>query len=110
MRVIIAALAAALFIGLSTHSSQAERVPCGNGAAFIAHLEKEWGEGPTALALDAGGRMIHVLTNPDTGTWSMLMTRPGGVTCLITHGSAWERIPMTGPGPATPQPDPGDPS
>lgn len=102
MRFLIAALMAALSFALSSQSAGAQRTPCGDGAALIAHLEKEWSEAPAVIALDAAGRLVRILINPQTGTWSMLVTGPGGPTCMITHGTAWEPI-------AAPA-EPGDPS
>ena len=72
--------------------AQAQRTPCGDGGRLIAHLEKEWGEDPEILALDAAGRMVRILVNPETGTWSMLVTGPGGPTCLAASGSAWQQL------------------
>lgn len=108
MRFVVAA-ALALALSLSTSPAQAQRALCGDGAGMIAHLEKEWGEDPAVIALDAAGHMVRILVSPDTGTWSMLVTGPGGPTCLIHHGSAWEPIPSTSREQAAPN-DPGDPS
>ncbi len=96
------ALTAALAVVLASLPAHAQRAPCGNGGQISAHLEKDWGERPAALALDAAGRLVTILANPESGTWSLLMTAPGGRTCLIHHGTAWE--------PFAPPPDPGDPS
>lgn len=103
MRPLTAALALSLATLLSvSKDAQAQRVPCGDGAGLISHLEKEWGEDPAVIALDAAGRMVRVLANPETGTWSLLITGPGGPTCLVQSGTAWEPIP--------PPVEPGDPS
>ena len=92
MRFPIAALAAALLFVLSSSPARAQGQPgvCGDAGALIAHLEKDWGENVTAIALDAAGRLVRVLHNPETGTWTMLVTAPGGRTCMISHGSDWE--------------------
>ncbi len=87
---------------LAALPAQAQRTPCGDGGSIIAHLEKEWGEDPEILALDATGRMVRILVNPETGTWSMLVTHPGGLTCLVASGVAWHK-------PHRPT-EPGDPS
>ena len=92
MRLLFAALAAAFFFVLGSPSSQAQPRPCGDGEDIIARLEKDWGEAAEILALDASGRMVRILVNPDTGTWSMLLTAPNGLTCLVSHGSAWEPV------------------
>ena len=102
MRLLIAALAAALFFVLSSLPAVAQRMPCGDGAAIAAMLEADWGEVPAALALDAAGRLVQILANVETGTWSMLMTAPGGRTCLIHHGTDWSvAVPANDPGEAS---------
>ena len=98
MRRLFAALGAAVFVVVSSPSA-AQRAPCGDGSTIIAHLEKDWGEAAEIIALDAAGRMVRILVNPETGTWSMLVTGPGGPTCMISHGSAWESVgPANDPG------------
>ena len=92
MRVLFAVLVAAFFFVLSWMPAEAQRRPCGDGADIISRLEKDWGEGAEILALDASGRMVRILVNRDTGTWSMLLTAPNGLTCLVSHGSAWELV------------------
>ena len=86
MRLLIAVFAAALLSPMA----QAQPGVCGDAGELIAYLEKDWGENVTAIALDAAGRLVRVLHNPETGTWSMLITVPGGRTCMISHGSDWE--------------------
>lgn len=85
-------LVAIMALSMATLPAQAQRVACGPGPGLVAHLEKEWGEEPAVVALDAAGRMVRILANPETGTWSILITGPDGPTCLIQHGSAWEQI------------------
>ena len=96
MRTQIAALTAALHFMLSSQPALAQRMPCGDGAALMAHLEKEWSEAPAVIALDAAGRLVRILVNPQTGTWSILVTGPGGPTCMVSHGSDWESVEPSG--------------
>lgn len=95
-------LAAATALAQSLPPAPAGGRLCGNRAQLVAELEKEWGEAPAAIALDAAGNMVQILANPDTATWSMLVVRPSTVACLVSHGTAWESI--------APPADPGDPS
>ena len=101
-RMVIAAMAAmsAAFVPAS-----AQVGACGDGAGLIGHLEKEWGEDIAALALEDRGGLVQILTNPETGTWSLLVTQPSGLTCLMMSGQAWEAIEppsSTGSGPGDP--------
>jgi hypothetical protein len=37
--------------------------------------------------------MIELYTS-EKGTWTMLMTRPGGVSCIMAVGQSWENLPV----------------
>ncbi len=95
----IAAMAA---LSATAQPAQAQVGACGDGAGMIAHLEKEWGEDVTAVALESRGGFVQILRNPNTGSWSLLVTQASGLTCLVMSGEAWE--------PIEPLADPGEPS
>lgn len=61
---------------------------CGDRQALLKGLEQGYGERPTARGLDSMGRMIEVLTGP-SGTWTIIVTHPGGPTCMSGSGEAW---------------------
>lgn len=66
-------------------------VPCGDRAAMLVHLEDGYSEKVVAMGLDAQGRMMEILAAP-SGTWTMLVTTPGGLACLIASGKEWQGI------------------
>lgn len=76
---------------ISTPSLAQQRVPCGERDAIISHLDEAYSEGVNHIGLDAQGRVLEVLTAP-SGTWTMLVSTPGGLTCLIASGVAWENL------------------
>jgi len=100
---VIAAMAA---VSAAVVPAQAQFRACGDGTGLIAHLQKEWGEDTAALALEDRGGLVRILRNPDTGTWSLLVTQPDGLTCLVMSGQAWEPVapppPSTSSGPGEP--------
>lgn len=86
-----AALASALVASTGASAEQQQRVPCGERTAIMSHLEDGYSEKPIAMGLDAQGRVLEVLAAP-SGTWTMLVSTPGGLTCLIASGVAWEEL------------------
>ena len=34
--------------------------------------------------------MLEVFASAETGTWTITLTMPGGPTCLVASGEAWE--------------------
>ncbi|MDA1099920.1 MAG: hypothetical protein O2967_13135 [Proteobacteria bacterium] len=84
--------------------AQAQEVPagavCGERAKFLAHLGQNHKEAPTAMGVTASGRVLEVLTSAD-GTWTIIMTHPNGMTCMVTAGQAWENVEQVAMGPTT---------
>ncbi len=71
---------------------------CGNHADIIDGLDKTHSERPMAMGLSADGRVIELLVSP-TGSWTILVSYPSRMTCLVTTGENWESLPalVTGP-------------
>ena len=65
--------------------------PCGPDApGLISHLEKEYRERPEAVAFTASGKLVYVLVNPETRTYSIVTVAPNNEGCLINDGYDWE--------------------
>ena len=66
-------------------------VPCAPRAVVLQSLQARFGEVLIARGLATGGTLVEVLAN-DKGTWTMLFTRPEGISCMVLTGEAWERV------------------
>ena len=42
--------------------------------------------------LPAGNALVETWANLDTGSWTITVTQPGGPTCLVASGQAFERL------------------
>ena len=69
--------------------AQAQPVPCGTHDEFMSGLAGKYGEYPIGIGVSATGAAVELLVNKDSGTWSLLMTAPGGPTCLVANGENW---------------------
>jgi hypothetical protein len=94
MKAILAALAF-LAAGALAPAAHAQAV-CGDRSRIMATLAKNYAERPVAIALTSDGAVIEVLTSP-VGTWSILVTAPGGPTCLVAGGENWQQVPVVQP-------------
>lgn len=83
--------------------ASAQQVSCNHRDAVAAYLKESWDEDRQVLALDATGAAVEIFASPETGTWTLTLTRPGGLTCLLASGHAWEWV-------REPPPLPGDPA
>lgn len=76
--------------------------PCGPHDRIVAALAERSGERRQAIALDGAQRVMEIFASDETGSWTLLLTRPEGPSCLIAAGHAFERL--------DPSPPPGDPA
>jgi len=67
--------------------AQAQSI-CGNYDGVLKHLEKSYGEVPQFRALTTAGLVLTVLIAPDD-SWTILLTRPDGITCFTDTGESW---------------------
>ncbi len=63
---------------------------CGDRAKIVAHLGSDYKEGRSGIGLAASGTVVELFT-ADSGSWTMLMTAPGGQTCVMGSGEGWEQ-------------------
>jgi hypothetical protein len=78
----------AVLATLSVPPASAQTV-CGERAKMISYLGKDYKEIRTGMGIAANGSVVELYT-AETGSWTMLMTRPGGPTCVMGSGEAWE--------------------
>lgn len=64
---------------------------CSKRATFIEHLGQEYSETTSAVGVSSDGSVVEVLTS-EGGSWSILVTNPEGVTCLVASGDSWEDL------------------
>ena len=80
-----AALAAAFFV-----SGPALAQPqCAPRDALLEELESAYGEVPAGLGVIHDGALLEIVMTPDGATWSMVLTSPGGISCLVATGEGW---------------------
>ena len=81
--------AAALASTLLIPTPSAAQAVCGERTSLLKQLEGKFKESPISMGLASNGSIVE-LTKSDKGTWTILLTNPGGVTCLIAAGEYWE--------------------
>lgn len=68
---------------------------CGGQDEVAKALADQFGEVVQAQGITADGRLLQVWANPKTGSWTVTMSTPGGILCLVTAG---ERFQIAKPG------------
>lgn len=83
---------AATLGGLSFTAAAAPQI-CAPRATLVESLLVRYAEQPVSMGVDAHGAVIEVFSAP-AGNWTILMTQPTGLSCLIASGKAWETLPV----------------
>ena len=90
LRSTLTALSTALAITFFATPSMAQAV-CGKRADIVNRLSTGFEEQPRSAGLAADGNLLEVFTSKD-GTWTIIYTKPGGMTCLVAVGDNWQQI------------------
>ena len=88
MRLIQAAVVAAFYV-----SGPAPAQPqCQPRDILLERLERSYGEVPAGSGVIHDGALLEIVMTPDGATWSMVVTSPGGISCLVATGEAWRAV------------------
>ena len=69
----------------------AQQTVCGNRTEIVKRLESRYDEKASALGLAATGGVIELFTS-EKGTFTLMITQPNGVSCLVAAGDNWETV------------------
>ena len=66
----------------------AQQPPCGPTGAVEKRLVDLYGETVVGAGIVAGG-VLFTTANPETGTFTLMLRRPDGLTCIIASGTGY---------------------
>ncbi len=69
------------------------QMACDKPAAVANHLKRKYQEAPVALGLSNDGGLVELFTTRNGETWTLMITYPWGLACLLQAGENWETIP-----------------
>ena len=62
-------------------------------AEMLKHLASQFKERPVAVGVGANGAILEVFATIDGATWTALVTRPNGLSCVVMSGDTWQYSP-----------------
>lgn len=86
----LAALALALSVASPVTSET--RQACAERTKVIERLAEKYGETRQAMGLHQNNGVLEVYASEETGTWTILVTMPNGLSCLIAAGQGWDGV------------------
>ncbi len=78
-------------ISFMSEGADAANTRCGNHKDVVAFLGKKYKETRIGMGLINAGQMMELYMSAE-GTWTMLITRPDGVSCFGPVGKSWTHI------------------
>jgi len=69
--------------------AQTPTIPCGARASILGQLAERYHEAPANMMLANSGGIVEILTS-ETGSWTIVLTHPNGISCLLRAGEHWE--------------------
>lgn len=79
------------FTATMTVPAVAQENVCGKREKIVARLENGYQEFNSAMGMSTNGGLVELFTSEE-GTWTLMLTQPDGVSCLIAAGQNWESL------------------
>jgi hypothetical protein len=84
--------AAALYIAATTDAAAQNTSNCGPRQAVVDRLAEGYGETRQSMGLGTNNAVVEVFASEATGTWTITVTTPNGLTCLVASGQSFEPV------------------
>ncbi|MFN0113587.1 MAG: hypothetical protein ACKVPY_02805 [Paracoccaceae bacterium] len=91
MQVKTAIFAAALTVAPAV-AAAGSGFPCFERAKLVEALSSKYKEGPSAGGLQSDTEMVEIWTSPETGTFTVIVTRANGTSCVVATGTGWQSL------------------
>jgi hypothetical protein len=65
---------------------------CAMRKDVLARLATAYGETRQSIGLGTNDQVVEVFASLETGTWTITVTNPNGLTCLVASGQAFEAV------------------
>ena len=85
-------------IACTPHAEADEAGACAARGEVVAKLAQRFGETLRSVGLQRADGLVEIYASEKTGTWTILVTRPDGMSCLLAAGELWEDEPKAAAG------------
>ncbi len=89
-------LALALLLAAEATNAQAQR-HCAPRDTVVERLAQGYGETRQSVGLGRDNSLVEVYASEESGSWTITVTLPTGVTCLVASGQSFETLAETQP-------------
>ena len=71
----------------------AQQNACAARDSVTDKLRVQFEEQQTGLGLQSPTKLVELWTAPDSGSWTILLTLPNGISCVLATGQYWTTAP-----------------
>lgn len=71
-------------------AAAAAQTQCGPREVVIEHLGKKFQEFTSGIGINNSGGLVELLTSSKGKTWTLIVTTPQGMSCLVSAGEDWQ--------------------
>jgi len=92
-KILMTAAAGALALTAFTSSASAQQARnCAPRDLVVERLAEKYGESRQSIGMGANNSVVETYANNKTGSWTITVTMPNGMTCLVASGQAFENL------------------
>lgn len=77
-----------------------ETVGCHQPKEIARLLSTDFSERPVAFGLQQDGTLMQIFASKTGETWTVVLTTPTGLSCIVAEGTRWENLPISPDGPS----------
>ena len=81
-----------LLLTLAATAASAQQPTCDERDRVLELLAKKYKESPIAAGVTNTGGLVEVLTDGKGGSWTIIVTTPQGMSCLVAAGEGWRSM------------------
>ena len=84
--------ASGLAAAASAGAAQGAGGNCAPRDTVVQRLAEGFGETRQSIGLGDNNSVVEIFASKESGTWTITVTMPNGITCLVASGQAYEEL------------------
>ncbi|MCG7622001.1 MULTISPECIES: hypothetical protein [unclassified Epibacterium] len=81
---------AGLILALTAQMATAQSQNCAPREMVVKRLAEKYGESRQSIGMGQQGMVMETFASNETGSWTITVTTPNGMTCLVASGQSYE--------------------
>jgi hypothetical protein len=88
----VSILSLALILAVPAGANAQSGMPCFQRDVLVRALEEKYKESLTGGGIQNETQLLEIWTSAETGTFTVIITRADGVSCIAATGKSWQQV------------------